>query len=245
MIEKCFSFFDFDNTLYRGNSRYLILDFSEFLCAKHVISTSGLEQLKIVMNLFDNGQLDRYEFAVRMVRSYYQNLVGHPESEISGLVGSFWENLPPGSWFPYTKTLLDYTNSCTTTILISGSPYEVLKEITRQLDIKQLHASKGSVLAGKYTGEVEKEMATSQAKAQWMQAFALEVNFDPGTSFAFGDSESDFPLLQAVDPRNAFLVNLDDGSLERSKQKGWNLYRYNEDLLDDVRNRLASTHNHR
>jgi phosphoserine phosphatase len=71
-----------------------------------------------------------------------------------------------------------------------------------------------------------------------MHQFLQRMNIDTEKSFAFGDSESDIPLLQAVAPKNSFLIGGDVRSRESAEQNEWNLLDHNENILDRVKARV-------
>jgi phosphoserine phosphatase len=229
------SFFDFDGTLYKGKSRYLILDFSTYLVTKDVIEPEALTQLSSLFDSYQDNKLNRNEFGVQVVQKYYQNIGGKPAIDISDHARFFWGMQPPEAWYNFTSPLLAFTGSFSSTILISGSPLEVLQYVQTALGFEKIFASKGSILDGIYTGKVEKEMATQTAKETMMREISINPGFDPSISFAFGDSESDFPLLQQVNPENAFLLGTNDFHGIAGLNENWNFLPHDMCILDRVK----------
>jgi HAD superfamily phosphoserine phosphatase-like hydrolase len=240
VLENSFSFFDFDNTLYKGISSYLILDFSEYLVGQGVILESAMLLFHGFFADYEAGRINRKIFGEQVVKAYYQNLTGAKENELSAQARTYWETLPQEAWFPYTQAILTLAQSFTTTIMISGSPVEIIKHIPIASKFDKIFASKGSIQAGVYTGKVEIEMATSESKAQLMDDLRNDLKFDPNTSFAFGDSESDFPMLRAVNPMNAYLLG-EDGNLKGEVLKNhWNSFAHDNKVLKHVEARMNS-----
>jgi HAD superfamily phosphoserine phosphatase-like hydrolase len=236
--ENCFSFFDFDNTLYKGQSRYLILDFSTYLEAQGVFKSQELQHLRSLLTTYHEGRINRHDFAVQVVKSYYCGLTGCLEIEIAEHACLYWNHLQAEAWFPYTHQLLNLVNKFTTTILISGSPLEVLQHAIKPLGFREIYASKGVIHTGVYTGSMEQEMATQTAKARLMGELSTRLSFNPTTSFAFGDSESDFPMLQVVDPINAYLLGAKDDLKNEVMDKNWNLLEQDTKILEHVQARI-------
>ena len=83
MKKNSYCFIDFDNTLYRGKNRYLILDFPVFLAAKGHFNNQSLKELGSLQSGYSRGKIERDEFAIRVVESYYQGLAGEHVKNIS------------------------------------------------------------------------------------------------------------------------------------------------------------------
>jgi phosphoserine phosphatase len=241
MKNASFCFFDFDNTLYKGKNRYLILDFPEFLAVKSYFDEKELKKLKDLRILYANHGISRDEFTIRVIESYYQGLAGQSEDEISRQANIFWEMKPEDLWFSYTIPLLNLMKKYTTTVLVSGSPLEILRLIYKEIGREILYGTRGIIERSIYTGAYNpyEEMATYNAKSKFIIDMSVIHQFNPNTSFAFGDSESDFPLLNAVNAQNSYLIGVDKNSLDRSINKYWNIVQRDDSLLVHVKNRIA------
>lgn len=237
---KNYCLFDFDNTLYRGRSHYLILDFPVFLEFRGLFKKQELQNLNELQNLYHQGLIDRQAFALRVIGAYYLGLAGQQASRIDLEAKQFWETTSQDVWFEYSFPLLDLMNRVTKTVLVSGSPWEVLRSVYRKLGVQEVYATQGVIENGKYTGQFREsdEMGTSLAKATLMQKMLEQSAFEPHTSFAFGDSESDFPLLNAVDPQNAYLIGTSEKLAAAAIGCGWNMIEPTSDLLAHVQSRL-------
>lgn len=240
MSEKSFSFFDFDKTIYKGKSSYLILDFSFHLEKRKLFNPSEFSVIEDLFKSYHQGLISRHDFGVLVVESYYRGLSGKHENEILDEFSEYWDQVQVDAWFPYTLRLLNIINAQTTSILISGSPLEILKSLNKTLGFKEISASKGVIQAGFYTGQTELEMATSAAKEGFLKKFSDSNSINPSTSFAFGDSESDFPLLDIVDPQNAYLLGAAPELKKLVLDKNWNLLTHENEILDHVNDRVNS-----
>jgi phosphoserine phosphatase len=235
---KSYSFFDFDNTLYKGQSRYLILDFSTYLEANNKFNKEDYLTIHTLFKTYFNGQIDRDQFAIQVVQTYYHGLSGHQISEIDEFAQDYWNNFNEDGWFPYTDPLLDLIKTFTIPILISGSPLEVLKLSEKLSGFKNIFASIGVVNSGVYTGDMELEMATEAAKKAMMTEFTKINKVDTQLSFAFGDSSSDFPMLNAVDPQNAYLLGANISLINEVRDKKWNHLGQDLRLISHVQKRI-------
>ncbi len=62
--------------------------------------------------------------------------------------------------------------------------------------------------------------------------------YDPGTSFAWGDSESDLPLHMSVNPRNAFLLGAPANLRLQGLDNNWNIPENEDEILNNVTERI-------
>jgi phosphoserine phosphatase len=150
-MKKSFSFFDFDNTLYKGKNRYLILDFPEYLESKGYFRSQALKDLNGLQNTYIQGNINRDDFAISVIRTYYLGLLGQCEKIINTSAENFWETHSSQCWFEYSLPLIELMSKFTTTVLISGSPFEILRYIYKTIGIRKVYATKGIVSGGFYT----------------------------------------------------------------------------------------------
>lgn len=235
-----YSFFDLDNTLYKGQTRYLILDFSTYLVANKKIDFQDFQQIKDLFDAYFNNQIDRNQFGLKVVQTYYHGLRGNQSSMIDELAKNYWNSFQNTGWFAYTDPLLDLVKKYTIPILVSGSPLEVIKHSNISFFFNRIVASNGIVQSGVYTGGMELEVATEAAKKHMMNEFITLLDFDPKYSFAFGDSSSDFPMLEAVDPQNAYLLGENNKLLTQFLHKKWNFLKQDLNVIDHVQKRINS-----
>ena len=238
LLEKSICFFDFDNTLYRGQTRYLILDFSIYLESFAAFNSQDLVHLNSLFTSYQAGNLKRFDFAIQVVLTYYHGMIGSKEKDIDHHADKFWKDLPESAWFEYTFPLVNLIKQYSIPILISGSPIEILSHARKLLGIDEVYASRGIIRDGIYTGGMELEMATQASKTQKVFELSTNLDFNPQTSFAFGDSSSDFPLLQAVDPKNAYLLIANDHQKIEVVDKNWNLLDQDITLIEHVQDRI-------
>jgi len=240
MPEDSYSFFDFDNTIYKGQSRYLILDFANFLEERSGFDSAEFKNIKSLFSSYYQGSINRHAFGILVVESYYRGLSGRNEKDIFNHALNYWDSNQADAWFPYTIPLLKMINNQTTSILVSGSPIEILEITKNALGFKEIYASKGIIQNGIYTGLTKNEMATDTSKAKLMQELSDTLSFNPATSFAFGDSESDFPLLESVDPKNAYLLGDTSIMKKPGVDNNWNFLDQENANLNNVNSRIKT-----
>jgi len=82
-------------------------------------------------------------------------------------------------------------------IIISSSGNEVVEPIGERLGVDLAIGTQMAVEDGRYTGEIL-FYAYGQGKAEAMQGLSEEFGYDLGDSYAYTDSFTDLPMLEAV-----------------------------------------------
>jgi HAD superfamily hydrolase (TIGR01490 family) len=105
--------------------------------------------------------------------------------------------------------------------IVSASPEEVVAPLARHLGADQAIATRARLDdEGRYTGEVA-FYAFGPFKAQAMQAEALRIGIDLAESYAYTDSATDLPMLEAVG--HPVAVNPDRELLKAASARGWEI----------------------
>jgi phosphoserine phosphatase len=72
---------------------------------------------------------------------------------------------------------------------------------------------------GVYTGELSGTPVAGEARARMLASFARRRNVDLSRSYAYADSISDLPMLEAVG--NPMVINPDARLRAAAKERGW------------------------
>jgi HAD superfamily hydrolase (TIGR01490 family) len=81
-----------------------------------------------------------------------------------------------------------------------------------------------TVVDGVYTGEPGGAFIYRTGKADAVKALAAKHDFDLGESYAYSDSESDMPMLEAVG--HPVVVNPDAALLKTAREHNWEVLRF-------------------
>jgi HAD superfamily hydrolase (TIGR01490 family) len=104
-------------------------------------------------------------------------------------------------------------------VIISASPSEIVEPLGRYLDVDRVIASEALVDGeGRYTGEMA-FYAYGPHKAEAMRELAADVGIDLAASYAYSDSATDIPMLEAVG--HPVVVNPDRPLARWATQHGW------------------------
>jgi HAD superfamily hydrolase (TIGR01490 family) len=122
-------------------------------------------------------------------------------------------------------------------IIISTSGTEVVEPIGERLGVDRAVGTQLVIEAGHYTGEIL-FYAYGEGKADAMRALADENGYDLATSYAYSDSLTDLPMLEAVGFPHA--VNPDAALRKIATQRGWPILDFARPVaMRTVRERLS------
>ncbi|WP_456299984.1 HAD family hydrolase [Solicola gregarius] len=108
-------------------------------------------------------------------------------------------------------------------VIVSASGTEVVEPIGTLLGADRVIATRLVEEGGRYTGEIE-FYAYGDGKADAMRELAAECGYDLATSYAYSDSETDIPMLQAVG--HAYAVNPDKVLRRAAETNGWSILEF-------------------
>jgi HAD superfamily hydrolase (TIGR01490 family) len=105
--------------------------------------------------------------------------------------------------------------------IVSSSPVEIVEPLANYLGVHEAIATRAEVGDdGRYTGGVEL-YAYGPAKAEAMRTVAERDGIDLQASYAYSDSATDIPMLEAVG--NAVAVNPDRALRRAASRQGWDV----------------------
>ena len=108
--------------------------------------------------------------------------------------------------------------------LVSASPYEIVEPLAEYLGVDQAIASQAAVDdQGRYTGEME-TYAYGPYKAVIMQELAAADGIDLAGSYAYSDSYTDVPMLEAVG--HPVAVNPDRVLAKVARERNWEVRQF-------------------
>jgi alcohol-forming fatty acyl-CoA reductase len=108
------------------------------------------------------------------------------------------------------------------TILITGTVDVFVRPLASLFD--EVVASRMHERDGVLTGYLDSPPLVDEARAAWLRRHALDAELDLAASYAYADSYSDRPLLEAVG--NPGAVNPDPSLYRHAKRKHWRIYEW-------------------
>jgi phosphoserine phosphatase len=108
--------------------------------------------------------------------------------------------------------------------IVSAAPAEIVEPLAEHLGTNGAVASVARVgLDGRYTGDLE-HYAFGQEKAAMIRHLASRDGLDLAASFAYTDSATDLPMLEAVG--HPIAVNPDRALRRIAQLRGWEILRF-------------------
>ena len=106
-------------------------------------------------------------------------------------------------------------------VIVSASPEEIVTPLGHFLGVDHVIGSRAQLDSdGRYSGEME-FYAYGPYKAEAMHTFAARHDIDLGASYAYSDSATDLPMLEAVG--HPVVVNPDRVLARIAKDRGWDV----------------------
>src|SRR6266568_8125268 len=102
--------------------------------------------------------------------------------------------------------------------VVSSSPEEVVRPLAEHLGIPGVIATRAGIEEGKYTGDLE-FYAYAESKADALREVAAREGIDLEDSYAYSDSFTDLPMLEAVG--HPVAVNPDRDLRREAEKRGW------------------------
>jgi HAD superfamily hydrolase (TIGR01490 family) len=122
-------------------------------------------------------------------------------------------------------------------VIVSSSGQEMVGPIGALLGVSSVIATRMEVAAGRYTGVID-FYAYGEAKAAGMRELAAERDYRLADCFAYSDSVTDVPMLEAVGHPRA--VNPDRALRKVARARGWPVLAFSHQAVDP--NQVAGTH---
>ena len=120
--------------------------------------------------------------------------------------------------------------------IVSSSPEEVVRPLAGHFGVSGVLATRARIVDGKYTGELEFYMYGDR-KGEAIRRLAERAGIDLEGSYAYSDSITDLPMLEAVG--HPVAVNPDKDLRKEAEARGWDIRDFRRPVR--LRSRLAQT----
>jgi HAD superfamily hydrolase (TIGR01490 family) len=105
------------------------------------------------------------------------------------------------------------------TWIVSASPQRIVEPLAAALGMTGAIGTKGEVVDGRFTGELDGPFIYGPGKAQAIEKLAGDRGYDLKLSYAYSDSVSDLPMMDAVG--HPVAVNPDSDLDTLAHERGW------------------------
>jgi HAD superfamily hydrolase (TIGR01490 family) len=216
------AFFDLDKTIIAKSST---LAFSKpfhagGLINRRVVLRSTYAQFVFLLGGADHDQMER-------MRQYVSSMVtGWDVQTVRDIVAETLHHIVDPIVYDEAVTLIEqHRAEGRDVVIVSSSGYEVVEPIGRLLGADRVIATQMVVADGKYTGEID-HYVYGPEKARAVLDLAATEGYDLANSFAYSDSVTDTPMLEAVG--HPVAVNPDKGLRRIATERGWPVQDFTE-----------------
>lgn len=209
------AFFDLDRTLISGSSSYYfgIAAWRDGLIPLRDLVSDAAHAL--AFKLF--GATDERSAGVR--DRILQAVAGAQQADLLALnediVPQILDRIRPES-----RALVDMHHDAGRDCwIVSASPIEMVDPLARALGMEGGIGTRSTVVAGRYTGELDGPFVYGDGKATAIANLAEERGYDLRLSYAYSDSVSDLPMMEMCG--HPVAVNPDGALANVANQRGW------------------------
>lgn len=232
---KAAAFFDLDKTIIAGSSA---LAFSrpflrEGLISRRAALRSGYAQLLLLLAGADE---DTTELLRRQITEL---CAGWKVEQVRAIVAdTLHEVVEPLVYAEATQLIATHRAQGDEVVVLSASGLEVVEPISALVGVDRCVATRMAVKDGRYTGEIEHYLYGEQ-KAQAARQIAAERGYRLEDCYAYTDSITDLPLLEAVG--HPVAVNPDRALRRLAQERGWRVLTFSAPVRLRQRLRPAPT----
>lgn len=209
------AFFDLDKTVIAKSSTLAFSKpfFNQGLLNRRAVLKSTYAQFLFLMSGADHDQMDR-------MRSYVTNMcTGWDVEQIKSIVGETLHDIVDPLVFAEAAELIADHKLCGRDIVVvSASGEEIVAPIARALGATHAMATRMVVSDGRYTGEIA-FYCYGEGKVDAIRALAAREGYALDHCYAYSDSVTDLPMLEAVGHPTA--VNPDRALRKEAAGRGW------------------------
>lgn len=209
------AFFDLDKTIIAKSST---LAFSREFYAGGLINRRSVLRSAYAQFVFLVGGADHDQME-KMRQFLSQMCTGWPVQSVREIVADTLHNIVDPLVYDEAVGLIEEHHLAgRDVIIVSASGTEVVEPIGEMLGADAVIATRLEVVDGKYTGQID-HYVYAENKALAMRDFAESHGIDLAASYAYSDSITDLPMLEAVG--HPFVVNPDKELRKRATGNGW------------------------
>ena len=207
---------DVDGTLCPGA---LGVDLLRALLDRGLCDPEAARSVFATLTAFGRGELDFAAMASRAYGDFARALAGRETEAVASVARTVWAERR-GQVFEFVPELLALLRAHGyQTMLISGSPVEMVSLVAESLGIPEAHGATFGQAEGRYTGSVDLDSGAPGQKAEIFHVATAGRSVDIERCFALGDSLTDVALFELVGLPLAFEPSA--ALAELAATRGW------------------------
>ena len=229
--QRSAAFFDLDKTIIARSSTLAFSKpfFQGGLLTRRAVLRSAYANFMFAVSGADHDQLEK-------MRAYLTDMIAGWDVQVVRQVvaETLHTIIEPLVFDEAVQLIRQHQAAGLDVVIVSASGSEVVEPVGAMLGVDHVIATRLAEADGRYTGEVD-FYAYGPHKATAMRALAEERGYDLATSYAYSDSETDAPMLEAVG--HPFAVNPDKTLRALATENGWPILTFDRPV--SLRSRLG------
>jgi HAD superfamily phosphoserine phosphatase-like hydrolase len=184
-----------NGTLYAGT---LGIDLLNELARQKLVQPDIFEKALNALESYVQGELRREQLATHVYALCGEAIIGLTQEQVTQAAATAWEQ-NKHRVFPFVGELLStLSQRGYTTVLMTGSPTEIVSQFTRTYAFDHVYAAGFQLQGGRYTGRLQFSPGGPGQKRGILQRLVKALDVDLNASLVIGDSENDFEMFDLV-----------------------------------------------
>jgi HAD superfamily hydrolase (TIGR01490 family) len=222
-MSRAAAFFDLDKTLMAGSSgmQFARIATRHGIVGRRQLLSWGLEHLRYRLR----GTTD--ERTAEVLRVARELIAGVPVRTVERMNPEVMAAILPRIYPQMLEEVYSHQDAGRATFIVSAAGNGVVEPLASVLGMDGGIGTRYEVDGdGAFTGRFDGPFVYGRGKVEAMEAFASEHGIDLDQSYAYSDSLSDLPMLEAVG--HAVAVNPDPALAEIAGEQGWEMMRFEQ-----------------
>jgi HAD superfamily hydrolase (TIGR01490 family) len=215
------AFFDLDKTLMAGSSGmpFARVATRHGIVSRRQLASWGIEHMRYRLR----GTTD--ERTTEVLKQARELISGVPARDLQRMNPEVMAAILPRIYPQMLDEVHTHQDAGRATFIVSAAGNGVVEPLANVLGMDGGIGTRYEVDAeGAFTGRFDGPFVYGPGKVEAMEAFAAEHGIDLAQSYAYSDSLSDLPMLEAVG--HAVVVNPDPALAAIAKREGWQTMRF-------------------
>ncbi len=220
-MQRAAAFFDLDKTLMAGSSGmpFARVAMRHGIVSRRQLTSWGFEHLRYRLR----GTTD--ERTAEVLRQARELISGVAARQVERMNPEVLAAILPRVYPQMLDEVHAHRDAGRATFIVSAAGNGVVEPLAAVLGMDGGIGTRYEVDAeGAFTGRFDGPFVYGPGKVEAMEAFADEHGIDLAESYAYSDSLSDLPMLEAVG--HAVVVNPDPALAALAKREGWQTMRF-------------------
>ncbi len=218
--------FDIDGTIFRSS---LLIELNAKLVAEGIFPEKAKEKVARVREAWLNRKGSYEDYIRVIIRLYEKDIAG---VSIAAIERISWSLIAKQQQhvYVYTRDLIKKLRKTHTLIIISLSPYEVVKEFQKAYRFDHISGTAYARKGNYFTGGVDRTVMLD--KKEILETIIADHGLSLRGSIGVGDTESDIAFLSMMDHPIAF--NPNHLLYAHAKRKKWNIVVERKDVIYEI-----------